>query len=212
MSTVVEDHLPYLPEEVLVLNHNYQPLNITSARRAILLLCGGKAHTLETDTRTFHSERMKIEMPTVVRLNTYVRRPVPVLRASRKSILARDHYTCQYCGATGVMLTLDHVIPREKGGGTDWENLVCCCTKCNNAKGNQLPDEAGMKLKHPPRKPKYIPYISYTRFVGAIKNPTWYPYLAPYGNGTIDHPSPEDEALVSQRLEMRSRQIAHVHA
>lgn len=172
-------------EAVLVLNHNYQPLNITSAQRAILLLWSGKAHALETDHRVFRSERLRIEMPTVVRLNYYVRRPMPVLRSSRKSIFARDRHTCQYCGATGVVLTLDHVVPRDRGGKTDWDNLVCCCTKCNNVKANRTPSEAGMKLKKPPRRPKFIPYISYNRFVSAMQNPIWHSYLAPYGDSII---------------------------
>ena len=171
------------PEEVLVLNHNYQPLNITSVRRAILLICGGKAHTLETDSRVFHSELLTIKAPTVVRLNYYVRRPLPVLRANRKSIFARDRHACQYCGSKGVTLTLDHVIPKEKGGVSDWENLVCCCTKCNNIKANRTPEEAGLKLIHQPRRPKYIPYINYTRFLSAVQDYGWQPYLAPYGDG-----------------------------
>jgi len=182
----MESYKRHTSEEVLVLNHNYQPLNITSARRAILLICGGKAHSLEVDSRVFHAERIQIEQPTVVRLNSYIRRPVPILRVSRKSILARDRYTCQYCGhSTGVTLTLDHVVPREKGGKTTWDNLVCCCTKCNNIKGNRSAEEVGLKLRKHPRKPKYIPYINYPRFVSAIRNPTWYPYLAPYGNGSV---------------------------
>ncbi len=174
----------HMPQEVLVLNHNYQPLNITNVRRAILLIYGGKAHALETASRILHSERAQVKMPTVVRLNHYVRRPPPVLRVSRKSIFARDRHTCQYCGTNGgVALTLDHVHPREKGGKTDWENLVCCCTKCNNIKANRTPEEAGLRLTRPPRRPKYIPYINYTRFVTAARNSIWQPYLAPYGDG-----------------------------
>jgi 5-methylcytosine-specific restriction endonuclease McrA len=176
------------PEEVLVLNYNYQPLNITSARRAIVMLCSGKAHALEVDSRTFHSERMQIRMPTVVRLEYYVRRPVPLLRANRKSIFARDRYTCQYCGTASGALTLDHVVPRERGGSSEWENLVCCCTKCNNLKGNRSPEEAGLKLRKFPRRPKYIPYINYTRFLHAVRNAAWLPYLEPYGDGTQKSP------------------------
>jgi 5-methylcytosine-specific restriction endonuclease McrA len=212
LDKMVEEMAPHhsrTPEEVLVLNFNYQPLNITSARRAILLICGGKAHTIETDSRTFHSERHQIEMPTVVRLNSYVRRPLPELRASRKSILARDRYTCQYCGSSNVTLTLDHVVPREKGGGSDWDNLVCCCTKCNNIKGNRTPEEVGLKLAHPPHKPKYIPYINYTRFLTAVRNPIWYPYLAPYSNGSslpiVDKAEPL-EKVIQARIETRRAQ------
>ena len=167
---------------VLVLNDNYQPLNVTNARRAIGLLCVGKAHVIESDSHVFHAERLAIELPTVVRLNHHVRRPMPILHVSRKSIFARDHYTCQYCGSRNVPLTIDHVVPRERGGGDDWTNLVCCCTKCNNKKGNRMPDEAGMRIRHAPFRPKYLPYISYTKFLAAAANPAWRPYLAPYAD------------------------------
>ena len=168
--------------EVLVLNSNYQPLNITSARRAVVMLYLGRAQRVESDSRVFHSELLTIEAPAVVRLSHYVRRPTPVLHISRKSILARDSHTCQYCGARHVALTLDHVIPRDLGGKTTWDNLVCCCTTCNNRKANRFPQQAGMKLRRLPRRPKFIPYISYTKFVAAAQNPTWRPYLQPYGD------------------------------
>jgi len=197
-------------EAVLVLNYNYQPLNITSAKRAIMLVWGGKAQTLETDSRVFHSERTEIRLPTVVRLNHYVRRPLPVLRATRKSIFSRDRHACQYCGGTGLTLTLDHIVPRERGGNTDWENLVCCCTKCNNIKANRTPEEAGLRLIRPPRRPKYIPYISYTRFLAAVQNPIWLPYLAPYGDGFAVLAEEEDDTLV--RLRPRGLKPRHAHS
>ncbi len=167
---------------VLVLNHNYQPLNVTNVRRALGLVCLGKAHTVEVDSRIFRSERRAIRMPTVLRLNHYVRRPTPVLRVSRKGIFARDNHTCQYCGSRNGALTIDHVAPRERGGPTDWSNLVCCCTKCNNRKGNRSPEQAGMRLLRRPIRPKFIPYISYSKFLAAAANPVWRPYLAPYAD------------------------------
>ena len=169
-------------DEVLVLNNNYQPLNITNVRRAISLLFMGKAETVQTDSKVYHAERVALPMPTVVRLNHYVRRPLPRLHVSRKSVFARDGHNCQYCGAHKVALTLDHVIPKDKGGHTDWDNLVCCCTRCNNIKGNCTPEEAGLTLIGKPRRPKYIPYISYTKFLEALENPHWRDYLAPYGD------------------------------
>lgn len=171
------------PDEVLVLNNNYQPLNITNVRRAINMLCLGKAETVSTNSKQFHSEHACLPMPTVVRLSHYVRRPLPTLHVTRKSIFARDGHMCQYCGAQKVALTLDHVIPKDKGGHTDWDNLVCCCTKCNSMKGNRRPDEAGLHLRQRPRRPKFIPYISYTKFLAALRNPHWHQYLAPYGDG-----------------------------
>jgi len=169
-------------DSVLVLNDNYQPLNVTNVRRALGMLCVGKAHTVEKDSKVFHSAHLSLEMPTVVRLNHHVRRPTPVLHISRKGIFARDHYTCQYCGARNVPLTIDHVIPRERGGGTDWANLVCCCTTCNNRKGNHLPEQVAMRLRRRPFRPKFIPYISYAKFLAAAANAVWRPYLAPYAD------------------------------
>ena len=165
---------------VLVLNHNYQPLNVTNVRRALGMLWLGKAHTVERDSAVFHAENLEIEMPTVVRLNHHVRRPTPVLHISRKSIFARDHYTCQYCAAHNVPLTIDHVLPKERGGGTDWLNLVCSCTACNNRKGNHTPEEVGFTLSVKPRRPKCLPYISYHKFMAAMRKPEWQDYLAPY--------------------------------
>jgi 5-methylcytosine-specific restriction endonuclease McrA len=169
-------------EGVLVLNHNYQPLNVTNARRALGLLYLGKAHLVEKDSKAFHAERTVIDLPAVVRLNHHVRRPTPVLRVSRKAIFARDEHTCQYCGTRSTALTIDHVVPKDRGGTTDWTNLVCCCTKCNNLKGNQTPEESGLRLRRRPFRPKFIPYISYTKFLAAAVNPVWRPYLAPYAD------------------------------
>lgn len=158
-----------MSDEVLVLNHNYQPLNVTSRQRAWVLLYLGKAHKVEGEA-----------MPTVVRLNHLVRRPMPVLRPSRKSIFTRDGYRCVYCGAAHLPLTIDHITPRSRGGSDNWENLVCCCTKCNNFKGDRTVEEAGFTLQVKPRRPKCLPYISYHKFVAALRNPQWTDYLAPY--------------------------------
>jgi 5-methylcytosine-specific restriction endonuclease McrA len=158
-------------DEVLVLNHNYQPLNITSRRRATVLLFLGKAHLVEAG-----------EGPLVVRLNHFVRRPMPILRPTRKAIFTRDGHRCVYCGATHLPLTIDHVVPRVRGGRDEWDNLVCCCTYCNNKKGDRTPEEVGFALLAPPRRPKCLPYISYHKFVTALRNPRWQDYLAPYAS------------------------------
>ncbi|MHB9026370.1 MAG: HNH endonuclease [Armatimonadota bacterium] len=158
-----------MKDEVLVLNNNYQPLNVTNRRRAVVLLYLGKAHPLEDG-----------EHPTVLRLNYAVRRPMPVLRPTRKSIFTRDGHRCVYCGTSNAPLTIDHVVPRTRGGGDDWNNLVCCCTRCNNVKGNRTPDEADMPMRTAPRRPKCLPYLSYHKFVAALRNPQWEEFLAPY--------------------------------
>ena len=116
----------------------------------------------------------------MLRLNHFVKRPLPVLRPTRKSIFTRDGYRCVYCGTNHLPLTIDHVTPRVRGGKDEWDNLVCCCTKCNNLKGDRTPEEVGFIMSNRPRRPKCLPYISYHKFVAALRNPQWQDYLAPY--------------------------------
>jgi 5-methylcytosine-specific restriction endonuclease McrA len=137
---------------VLVLNSTYEPINVCTARRAIVLILKGIARAEERHDGFFHSTRSRIPVPSVIRLTEYVHIPFERKSLSRKNILLRDHNTCQYCGRvhTPSELTLDHVIPKSKGGHSNWDNLVACCKRCNNRKGSALPDEAGMRLlKHP---------------------------------------------------------------
>jgi 5-methylcytosine-specific restriction endonuclease McrA len=169
-----------LDAQVLVLNFNYEPLNITNARRAIGLVLLGKAETIECNGELVRAARFSLPLPSVVKLAYFVRRPMPELKLSRKSILARDHHTCQYCGRTDGPLTVDHVVPKHRGGDTDWANLVCCCTRCNSRKGHRLPQEAGMLLRHKPRRPRYVPYISLAKFMGAVQDEKWRQYLEPF--------------------------------
>ncbi len=138
---------------VLVLNASYEPINICAARRAIVLVLKGIAMTEEENGHFLHAARISIRVPSVIRLLEYRRIPHQTRALSRKNILMRDRNTCQYCGAVLVAgeLTLDHVIPRSRGGVSAWENLVACCHGCNRRKGNQLPLEAGMKLLREPR-------------------------------------------------------------
>jgi len=170
---------------VLVLNHNYEPLNITSARRAITLILLGKAQTVETDSQVVRSERLALELPSVVRLGYFVRRPVPQLKLARKSILARDQHICQYCGRKDSPMTIDHVVPRNRGGKTEWDNVVCCCLKCNSRKGDRLAHEVGLALLRRPIRPKYVPYISLSKFLSACKEQKWMDYLAPFADASL---------------------------
>jgi len=152
-------------------------------RRAVVLLLMQKAAAVRLDSLTFHSERQAVRAPTVVRLHDYVHRPVPQLNLSRKAILARDNYQCQYCGRKDRALTLDHVRPKTKGGETTWENLVACCQRCNGRKGQHLPEDVGMKLLRPPGRPRFVPYISLPKFVSALRRPEWREYLLPFSKG-----------------------------
>jgi 5-methylcytosine-specific restriction endonuclease McrA len=138
---------------VLVLNASYEPINVCAARRAIVLVLKGVAKTEEVNGHQLHSARLAIRIPSVIRLLEYRRIPHQTRALSRKNILLRDRNICQYCGMVvpSSELTLDHVIPRSRGGTSTWENLVACCHVCNRRKGNRLPGEASMKLMREPR-------------------------------------------------------------
>lgn len=166
--------------QVLVLNRNYEPLNLCSWKRAIVLVYLGKAVPLEHDSRTLRSASMSVRLPAVVRLAEQIRRPLPEVKLSRSSVLARDEHTCQYCGRQSKHLTLDHVIPRHLGGKHVWENVVACCIECNNRKGNRTPREVGLTLLRTPQRPRFIPYLSFSTFRRALQNATWRPYLEPF--------------------------------
>jgi len=171
---------------VLVLNQNYEPLNVTSWRRAVCLVVVGKAVVVEEDSQYISTPSMMIRMPSVVRLCYLVRRPLPELKLSRKGVLTRDDYTCQYCGARGRDLTIDHVIPRERGGLHTWENLVACCPECNHQKGNRTPQQAGMRLLRQPERPRFIPYLGYSTFCAALRHEQWRDYLEPFAPHLIN--------------------------
>ncbi len=138
---------------VLVLNASYEPINVCAARRAIVLVLKGVAMTEEENGHFLHAARLAIRVPSVIRLLEYRRIPHQSRALSRKNILLRDRNACQYCGEVlpSSELTLDHVVPRSRGGASTWENLVACCHPCNRQKGNQLPGEAGMMLLREPR-------------------------------------------------------------
>src|ERR1700739_1547920 len=138
---------------VLLLHASYEPINVCAARRALVLVLKGVAMTEEENGHFLHSARVAMRLPSVIRLLEYRRIPHQRRGLSRKNILLRDRNTCQYCGTVlpSSELTLDHVIPRSRGGSSTWENLVACCHPCNRRKGNQFPGEAGMKLMREPR-------------------------------------------------------------
>ena len=138
---------------VLVLNATYEPVHITAVRRAIVLVLKGVARTEEENHAVVRSPSLTLPVPSVIRLLEYHRIPVPTRALSRKNILLRDRNTCQFCGGVSpaAELTLDHVIPRSRGGTTSWDNLVACCHRCNNIKGDRSPEEAGLTLIRKPR-------------------------------------------------------------
>ena len=144
---------------VLVLNASYEPLNIVSVRRAVVLLLKEKAEVVEATEQRLKSERWVLQRPTVIRLVQYVRVPRRMaLPLTRRMILTRDNNTCQYCGKQPPRshLTIDHVLPRSRGGEKTWENAVAACRTCNQRKGNRTPEEANMRLARKPYRPRYI--------------------------------------------------------
>ena len=140
---------------VLVLNATYEPINVCTLRRAAVLLLKEKAELLERREGALHSERMTMERPDVIRLVSYVRIPREAHRRkiTRRAVLARDSWTCQYCGSRKSGLTVDHVIPRSRGGKSVWENIVAACAPCNRRKGNRLPREIQMHPQNTPKAP-----------------------------------------------------------
>ena len=159
---------------VLVLNQNFEPLNVCTWKRAVVLVFMGKAELVEKRDYLLRSINNSYPCPSVVRLFIYVKNNRKKVILNKKNILRRDNYTCQYCGKQHLPLTIDHIIPRDMGGKDEWENLVCACVKCNGKKGNRTPDMANMKLVKVPRAPNYLSFFH--NFVG-ISDDKWKPYL-----------------------------------
>ena len=143
---------------VLVLNQNYQPLNVCNARRALVLLGLGKAELMENGRGGIRTVSRTFPVPSVIRLFYMVKRPLMERRLSRRAVFYRDDYTCQYCGNRSKALTLDHVIPRSRSGPHSWENVVSACIPCNHRKAGATPREASMRLMRLPTVPRPNPY------------------------------------------------------
>jgi 5-methylcytosine-specific restriction endonuclease McrA len=162
---------------VLVLNQNYEPLNVCNVRRALVLVLGGKAEVLELNHHIVRSPSISIHAPSVIRLAYQIKRPRPHARLSRKEVFIRDNHTCQYCGLRTRDLTLDHVIPRSKGGAHSWENLVSACRGCNHKKGGKTLEQARMHLARPPREPKASVYHMVYRYMENGPLEEWLMYI-----------------------------------
>lgn len=145
---------------VLVLNANYEPINICDTRRAIGLILSGKANMVMNGRGDIHSINLSIPRPSVICLDHMVHRPRPVMKLTRKEVFRRDNYTCQYCGKHTTTLTLDHVLPKHLGGTHAWTNVVAACPSCNHHKGGRCLNEVHMTLlrspKEPPNNPRYL--------------------------------------------------------
>lgn len=158
-----------MSKQVLVLNASYEPLSLVSVRRAIVLLLREKAEMLEATQNLLRSSNESFPVPLVIRLVHYVRLPHRKVPATRAAIMLRDAYTCQYCGEAPEQdrLTVDHVVPRSRGGSHDWNNLATACTRCNQKKGSCTPEEAEMPLRRKPFEPSYVALVLLSNPVAA---------------------------------------------
>lgn len=159
---------------VLLLNTNYAPMDICSTRHAICLWYLRKIEIIESYNEYLHSANISIAAPCVIKLKEFVRYNNNDIIVSRRNLMMRDKHTCQYCGTRTGPLTIDHVIPRKKGGSDTWENLVIACIKCNLLKGNRTPEEAQMPLNKNPRKLNRIHHFQ--NYVNQHQA-AWRPYL-----------------------------------
>jgi 5-methylcytosine-specific restriction endonuclease McrA len=160
--------------EVLVLNQDYQPISVCSVQRSVKLVFLEKAELLHDDPdKVIRTVDEEYSYPSVIRLRRYIRLPYAKIVLSRRNIMKRDRSTCQYCG-TKSDLTLDHVVPKSRGGADSWENLVTACNKCNVEKGNRTPEEARMPLKIKPYRPVHITFFQ--NLLNGIQD-HWKPYL-----------------------------------
>ena len=160
--------------KVLVLNQDYSPISVCTVQRAFLLTFLKKTELIQpANGYTLNSVSHSFPMPSVIRLTRYVNIPYKGVALTRQNVFKRDNFSCQYCG-TAKDLTLDHVIPRSKGGISAWNNLVSACKRCNARKGNNTPDEAGIKLKIKPFRPSYVMFL---RDFSGFHCEEWRPYL-----------------------------------
>lgn len=165
-------------KSALLLNATYEPLKVIPWQKAITLLILGKAEMLETQDNAVRSATRQFNLPSVLRLVRRVKVPRKPVQFSRTNVYKRDNFQCQFCAqhfAPGL-LTFDHVMPRSRGGATDWLNIVTACQDCNRVKGDNTPEEAGMPLLKQPKEPRWLPF-AYGNSYGEPHREEWKPYL-----------------------------------
>src|SRR4030067_515201 len=165
-------------EWTLLLNSTFEPLRVVTWKKAIIMVILGKVEVIEEYERAIRGIRVSINLPAVIRLNRFIRRKTPIVKFSRQNLYVRDRGVCQYCRTPfeHKELTYDHVVPRSKGGQTEWTNVVTCCSACNLKKGGRTPEEAGMALIRKPKAPIWIPLL--TMSLGIAETPvSWKNYL-----------------------------------
>jgi 5-methylcytosine-specific restriction endonuclease McrA len=172
---------------VLLLNFTYEPLGVVDVARAVRLLFARKVEIVHAGAGEIRSVAAAFPLPSIVRLLYYVARRRKTVALTKKNVLLRDDYVCGYCGNRGgPSMTVDHVVPRSRGGRSAWENLVACCTDCNSRKRDRTPQEARMPLKRKPREPRFIPFIVVRRNTAPEE---WTKYLSLYSVGIEERAS-----------------------
>jgi 5-methylcytosine-specific restriction endonuclease McrA len=158
-----------------VLNVTYEALNVTTVRRAVKLVVAGKAEVLETGDGALHAHTFEMRLPRVVRMLYLIARKRRAVPLTKRNVLLRDAYRCQYCGRNGSDdLTIDHVVPRRSGGTNAWTNLVTACLPCNQRKGGRTPAQAGITLRRKPRRPDATLWLVVRRYPARAE---WSAYL-----------------------------------
>lgn len=164
-----------LDEPVLVLNANFEPLNICATRRAIGLMMTSKASLVLNGRGFIKTVSLQFPRPSIIRLERMIKRPRIRVKLNKREVLRRDYYTCQYCGQRGSNLTIDHVIPRSQGGEHAWSNLVAACPACNHRKGGRTIEQAHMRLLRPPTEPPASAAYIFARHLSL--NEDWIPFI-----------------------------------
>lgn len=164
-----------LSAPVLILNANYEPLNVCSTKRALMLMFSEKATLVLNGRGYIKTVSLKYPAPSIIRLEHMIRRPRAIVKLTKAEIFRRDNYTCQYCGARTSKLTIDHIIPRHLGGAHTWENLVAACPRCNHKKGGKTVEQSGMRLLKKPQTPEASAVYRFGRYL--TRNEDWLPYV-----------------------------------
>jgi 5-methylcytosine-specific restriction endonuclease McrA len=160
---------------VLVLNANFEPLNVCTMRRALGLVLTGRANLVLNGRGEIRTVSRSFPAPSIIQLQRMIKRPHPRVRLTKREILRRDDYTCQYCGQHSPHLTVDHIIPRRLGGDHSWQNLVAACPACNHRKGGRTQEQAQMKLLRPPAEPPASALYLFGRHLK--ENEEWIPFI-----------------------------------
>jgi 5-methylcytosine-specific restriction endonuclease McrA len=166
--------------KVLVLNQTFEPLHFCNAKRAIVLVLSGKAENVEFDSKIVRSPSFSMRLPVVIRLMKYIKKPYQkALPFSKKNVLKRDQFRCQYCGKNHSYLTIDHIVPKSRGGRTTWENVVVACQSCNLIKGDRSLSETDLQLlKEPERPTTYLAYRFFQIPPSNMYRKVWERYLS----------------------------------